>query len=115
MTVDPPFRVLSPLEQAICHVDTRIDHLEAIMAATKADLEAALSRLQTVVSGKVDALSASLAGMQQTLNQFVADDATEDARYQAQIDDLKRQLASQLDDAVAAVNALTDAVGGTPA
>ena len=84
--------------------------VENLLMATKADLEAALSRLQSAVTSKVQDVSDHLAAMQQTLEQFQTDDATEDANYEAQIADLRAQLAAQLDDAVTSVNALTEAV-----
>lgn len=105
----------SEAEQLAHLITQQTTYLESIIMATKAELDASLTRLQTAVSGKVDALSAHLAGMQQTLDSFVAADTTEDAAFAQEIADLKAQLASQLDGAVAAVNALTDAVSGTPA
>lgn len=120
MTVPPPI-ILADWGDAARHIITRLEHIAGRLAlmettmATKADLEASLSRLQTAVTTKVGDVSAQLAAMQSTLDGFVRDDATEDAAYQAQIDDLKAQLQSQLADAVASVNAMADAVSGQPA
>lgn len=96
--------------------------------ATKADLEAALSNLQTAVTSKIGEASASveaaraqLTTVQATLDTFVSEDRLEDAAYEARITDLQRQLAdavSGLGDAVVSINAVTASVQGagtTPA
>lgn len=125
MSLPPMFHPQSPLEQLadylVEHVDERFTTLEALIMATKADLEAALGRLGTAVDGVKAAVTEArgqLTTMQQTLDRFVAEDTTEDAAYQAQIDDLKRQLADAagtLDGAVASIDAMAQAVGTSTA
>jgi peptidoglycan hydrolase CwlO-like protein len=103
--------IVSELQQVLTYVAYRLDKLEATLA-TKAELEASLARLNNAVTSKVQAVSTQLTAMQGTLNDFVAADATEDASYQAEIAALKAQLSSQLDEAVAAVDAMAAAVSG---
>lgn len=109
----------SEVEQLALLITQETANLENLIMATKADLEAALTRLGTNVDGvKADVTQArtQLTAMQGTLDRFVAEDATEDAAFQSTIDDLKRQLAeagSTLDGAVSSINAMADAVAGT--
>lgn len=105
----PPI-VITDLGDLARYLIRRFNQLEDSMA-TKAELDAALTRLQTAVTAKVQEVSDRLTAMQTTLAQFQSDDATEDAAYQATIADLRAQLESQLNDAVAAVDAMAQAVG----
>lgn len=91
------------------------------------NLDAQLTRLQTAVMGKislakaaVEATQGQIATVQDTLDRFVADDATEDADFEAKIAardaviaDLQSQvsdLTTTVGDAVTSVGALATAV-----
>jgi hypothetical protein len=109
VTVSPS--IVSELQQVLTYIAFRFDRMEQNMA-TKAELESALSRLQTAVTAKVQDVSDKLTAMKKTLGDFVAADTFEDATYEATIADLRAQLGSDLDAAVAAVDALTASVSG---
>jgi 2',3'-cyclic-nucleotide 2'-phosphodiesterase (5'-nucleotidase family) len=99
-----------------------IAELKELTVATKAELQDALTGLQTAVTTKIGEATASVeaartqvATVQTTLDTFIASDAVEDAGYEAQIADLRSQLASAstgLDDAVTSIKALTASVSG---
>lgn len=110
--------ITSESEQIAALIAGARAHLEALIMATKADLENALARLGANVNGvrnEVTQARTQLTAMQATLDRFVAEDTTEDAAFQATIDDLRRQLAeagATLDGAVTSINALADATAG---
>lgn len=106
---EPPIIIASngEFQRYVIGALIRLEH----QMATKAELDAALTRLQAAITTRVDDLNGKLTGMQTTLDRFVSEDATEDAAFQATIDDLKAQLQSQLDAAVASVNAMAESVG----
>lgn len=108
--------VITDLGDLARHVVSRFDSLEALIMATKAELEAAQAAQSAAfadysadVTARLQELAAAQAAMQQTLDAAVGNDAEQNAL----IADLQGQLAAMAqttDEVVTRANALTDAI-----
>lgn len=131
LNAQPSPTVITDLGDLARWLIARLDALEATIMTANQDLQAQLARLQTAVTSRITATQAAVetvrgqaAAIQATLDQFVADDATEDADFEAKIAardaviaDLQSQvggLTTSMDEAVSSVSALATAVEQAP-
>lgn len=106
-------QVLRFLATSIIQMSADIQELKEAMAdliQSVADLQAAVAGVADRVSNQVAPLQAALAQAQQALTDFQAADATEDASYQASIDQLTTQLQAAVDSASTAGDAIEASV-----